>query len=1103
MKLLSRIVSFASFLIGTLIYMSSCSYEDIAGDQPFPLPSGGEMAEISLIADMPAATVVTTRSTLGSVPENTIGDICILVFEKTGSQRLIYKGNGKSLTVIPDSDNNNKVTFKATLPVGTKYDFMLLANVADKLSGISVSASPASTKADVLKLVETLAAGTKWNTASKTIPMWGEKELTLTASSSPAFTLTRMLARVNVKYDPVEVSGVAPNNFKLTSVRVYNYNTAGALVPAATNVNESNVATAATIPASPGTQTGSALVYSGTDIINDNECKDKIYLFEAAHNGKTYTSPADNSEWINNPCLVIGGKYSPDGTNWSAEDTYYRVDFIKKTTTGSVTTDEWLSILRNFSYNVVITEVSGEGYLDPGVALRSAPFNMEANVLNWEERDMGEIVFDGMFYLSVSRDEFVLQRHNLTGELEDQSNVLYVKTDFQVEKNPAHEDSGWYVEKYEDLMGNPVTWLTLNPGKRPSGWRPNDKNKAYFTAEPNNGTGNREANVWIRAGRLRYKIHVVQRILSLDITDPDNGNAPIEEMLFEVPRTGSRVHPPRHFDVTWYPIGQSVTTSNESTADWNPFEPGWITPGTLPAPNATGTIPGGSGTQSYTVQAPEVPGEEIDRDPFYEKESTYWFEVNNGGDTEKKGIRLHQIYYNIVVDAYKYRLDGGTHTVTVRSNTEWEISNVEEWLYNEDPNAPGASVNSTPIMLNLKAYDNLKVGTTGGPNVNGEAVAFTTVNNDGGPHDGKWGTVYVTFHSPTGKFPDHRVALPFPPASKLLMGLGYMDVYACNVGLPTPYHKNSAFQMLSSPYNFGSMEESIFKVDGFRIVGYNAQGQSNGNPNGLYPDYDWHPNSMRDWLNEDRPDVIVIGSYTTDTYGTRYNANELRLLKEYLDNGGAIILMANGLVTYEELLGQYLEVFLEKPNGSLSTSTGGTGTSANSTDVKTWISGPASGAYYLLEDVEDPVLNGPFGDVRGTYWGSHYHTGGIKTSLIEDQAITLSKGKEQSGSGTGRGHNDYTTIFRHRTKNLIWIGCDGFAASNMIEWQQGTYNGYGPVALEQRFYRPIARTNWKADTAAASVPTVSVNNSIVLANAVAWALTVTNHTPPAEGYKNQ
>ncbi len=1097
-------------ILASALFLTSCIVDPSTPDPQPPVPSG--MADVSFKAELPAPGVVATRS-IGSVAENKIENVYVLVFETGNDGKLIYKGKGRNLGVAAGAVRENKITFTATLPVGDYYDFVVLANAESVLSTFNVSDSPDKTRSDLMKLKRSLAVGAKWGVSSSTmdlIPMWGEinnRKLT-TSEDVDDFTLTRMLARVNVAYEPV-----APldDNFQITSIRIYNYSTAGALIPAAASLDSEDLPNSK-LPTAPdggyGKQTGGYLEY--TDITDGRTCSNLIYLFEAAQNGSTYDS-SSNDDWRDNPCLVIGGKYKPDGvSSFPDKVTYYRIDFIQTTVNSQEEPeDKWLPILRNFSYNISITEVSGEGYDTPDVAYDSAPFNMTATVLPWNERD-GKVVFDGVFYLWLSKDEFVFQRGGESGKMTDGTNAFEIMTDYMVNKNPRHAESGWHVDRIVDTQTQlPVTWLSLNPNKRDDlTWAKDVKDEVYFSFETNPGPNNREADVWIKAGRLEYKVHVVQRILSLDLVDPDVAGEPdIEEMEFIIPDGGHNGTEQRRFKVTWTPINERVSITGE-TSSLYPFEPAWVTGPTseLPEPGQTEYIPFQTGvnvaSETYVVQPAAVTATELGLDPFYERETTYTFKVDNGSDSEEKSIKLHQIHYALVVDTYKYRLDGGTSTVTARSNAEWEIVSVEEWLYNKDP-ATLEIPNPTPIMLNLKTYDNLRPGTIGGPNVNGEALAFTTVNNDGGEHDGKWGTVWVTFRSTSNpeKFPEQRIALPFPPPTKLLMGLGYMDVYACNVGLPTPYHKNSAFQMLTSPYNFGSMEESSYKVDGFRVIGYNAEGLSNGNPNGEYPDYNWHPSSMKNWLNNNRPDVIVIGAYTTDTYGTRYNANEIRLLEEFVDNGGTLILMYNGMVGYRAIMAQFLEAFLDKPSGSLTHSVGGTGTTANNTDVKVWIDSPASGAYYLLENVEDPILKGPFGDVRGQYWGSHYHTGGIKTSLIDDQVIPLSFGKEQSGPN-GRGHNDYTTIFRHKTKNLVWIGCDGFAASYMPAYQQGATTGYGPVYMEQNFYRPAPRTNWKAQGAASTVPTVSVYNSQLLANAIAWALDVTNHTFPDGGYKN-
>jgi hypothetical protein len=1088
--------------------MTSCIIDQQGVDPVPPLP--GAMAEVAFLAEMPSPTTVATR-VVGSVAENRVNDIYVLVFETGSDGKLLYKGKGKNLTATGGT-NDNRITFNATLPVESTYDLMVLANAESILSGIAVSDGN-KRKSDVRALVTSLTAGVKWPVAPTMtpIPMWGEvKDYPLDASSAVAFSLTRMLARVNVEYSP---SNAAVNNFRLSSVRVYNYSTAGAPVPADGNFGSAG-ATAPTAPAGGyGARTGEALIY--TDITDESACTDRIYLFEAPHNGKTYREPAGNDDWIDNPCLVIGGRFSPDGgTTWPLVDTYYRVDFIKKDNG-----DEWLSLLRNHTYNVTITGVSGEGFAEPGEALKSAPFNIEANILPWNERGMEKVVFDGVFYMSVSRDEFVFQRRAVaTKDMVDGTNVVKIKTDYLSGNDPADPASGWHVDRIVEAgTDTPVTWLALNPAARPAGWRPDDIDEAWFSFTENPGPVNREADVWIRAGRLEYKIHVVQRILSLDILDTDaTGNPPIGEMLFVVDRDpGNRRPTKRKFDVTWTPTDQPVSIVGVSPMVWNPFEPIWVTGGpALPAPDqitAPGTIPpqpaNPVGKVTYTVTAPEVTDDQINLDPFYEKETSYRFSVQNGSDREEKEINLRQIYYNIVVDTHSYRLDGGTATLTVRSNTEWEITAVEEWLYNDDP-ATVSPTPSSPVMLQLKPYDNLKIGTTGGPNVNGEAVAFTTVDNESAAHKGKWGTVWVTFHSPTGKFPDHRVALAFPPASKLLLGLGYTDpAFAPNPGVGSAYHTNSAYNMLSSPYNFGSMDESTHKVEGFRIIGYHVAGDSEATPSPTLHERNWHVNSLRDWLNNLNPDVIAVGSYH-DGSAVRFNANEMRLLNEYLDNGGALILFDTGeaAVSHSEYLARLMESFFG-PVGSNTSTAGGRhvgqftdGLNGSTiTDVKRFTT-PGSGGVMQFNDTNDPILNGPFGDIRGMKWGTHYGRAGVKTDLIADEIITLSDGLEYSG-GSVSGSDVYTTIFRHKSKNLLWVGCDGFLTGYYRAQITPTYNNLCPFYTDEtNYFAPIKRQWYGAGSA--STPTFDVYNSVFFANAVAWALTVTNHTPPAGGYVN-
>ncbi len=344
--------------------LASCDIAEYPHD-----PRGCETAEISLVARMPATMVAETRA--GTAAENAITDIHVLLFDTTNGE-LVHKEKGKDLT--PDAENGGSIVFRAALPVGVEYDAMVLTNVESDLAHIAPDAAPATTKADVEALVRRLAPATKWDPASLPIPMWDERTVVFTADGAPVFHLTRMLARVGVEYSP----GAADRPFLLTEVRFYNYNTAGCIVPDAANMSGSGgerKATAPTIPSDPATQIADALIYNGDDIVEGRECRHRIYVFEAAHRGAW---PA-TEEGADNPCLVVGGKYDSGGDGDPTDEPtgWYRIDFVRK--------GVWSSIMRNYSYDVLITSVGGAGYPDPETALRSAPINIVAEVLPWNE----------------------------------------------------------------------------------------------------------------------------------------------------------------------------------------------------------------------------------------------------------------------------------------------------------------------------------------------------------------------------------------------------------------------------------------------------------------------------------------------------------------------------------------------------------------------------------------------------------------------------------------------------------------------------------------------------------------------------------------------
>ena len=1095
-----------SILAGALFLTSCMVNEHEVDPRPEPGPQEG-MAEISFMADLPVPKVVATRA-VGSELENAIEDIYVLVFKTTGSGDLVYKGKGRSLDIGAGAVNDNKITFKATLPIGTAYDFVVLANAEDYLDDISVS-SGTSTKADVLDLVKTLA--TKWGVTSTTldpIPMWGElKNTTLATTDSPTFSLARMLARVNVEYSP---SSSSLDNFRLSSIYVYNYSTKGTLVPAASNWDSTEeIVTAPTAPDSgygkPLSTARNPFIY--TDITNFKKCADYIYLFEAAQNGSVYGPLATNDAWIENPCLVIGGKWSKDGgTTWPSTDSYYRVDFIKKTfnSQGEVISETWLPLLRNFSYNVTITEVSAEGYADPDVALRSAPLNVKANVLEWDEKNMEKIIFDGMYYLSVNKDEFVLQRNGSEALLADGSNAVKIKTDYLTDNDPTDVNSGWHVEKIEYVSGTGTDWLALSPSAKPSGWEPGDVNDAFFTFEDNPGPNNRTAVVWIKAGRLEYPVYVEQKILALDIEDKEgNDGVPIEEMIFDIRANGINVIPtPKDFWVKWNPIAEEVAIEMEDPRVGYGFLPTNLSPN----PQTQGwEITTGTGKQKYTVSPPMVTDADLLTDAIYDKESIFWFEVENNGEIERKGINIHQIYYNIKVDTYGYRLDGGTYTMTVHSNTEWKITKIEEWLYNEDPSGPEYTYGDHQLIQN-SSYMNLQVGTTGGPHRIGESVAFMSVDDMATRL--KYGTVYVTFESTDDenpKFPPVTVPIVFSPESVSILTIGStISNRAFNPGKSSTNHGYSAFDMFSNFRNFGDFDQSVVKTSPLEFHPHNWINWTN-NPSGTSADNDTaRLGDLKKWINLYHPMVIMV------SYAVRLNTAESKLLIEYMNNGGVVILYYGCSLQEENVINLFFNELFKDQLGGVPFDISGTDSEF---DYSTTANGQVA---YMRSDLNHPILAGPFGNLNGKGFGFHQQRVAMNITRVASKVTSLMNVNDVLVKNNSAAWEDLlgtnsSYAWVHNDLPLLWVG-NGYGFSTYFEEIAAEFY-QDPLKVAPIIHSPMINTRYHPTGAYDDDPPYyyqdpedgqwkyqGVYNSFFAANALAWALNKTAYKHPADDY---
>jgi hypothetical protein len=461
---------------------------------PYPGDNEGELQDLSIQLNVPDEVNNPTQlRSIGIDQEKAIKTVDVLAFR--------VESDGEKFDYYAKSSMENSNTVNIIAWTGSyQQRFVVITNAHEQVQALfdsEVSWKGWEKGAMLDSLEFTLSAGNQWKAIDANnymaFPMWGESGAAtvtkLTKQLEGKVSLLRMVAKINVELTGINATSKSEliKKFKLNSVRLYNTNTKGRIVP--------NSAKAVNIPKDSEKYLG-PVEYLNTSAVS---VKDSIYLFETA--AVDFVGKFENSSEAT--CLVIGGYYY-DPTNVKNPgnpnvQTYYRVDFLNEAKTAN------LNILRNHRYEVNITDVLGIGYDTPEEAFAAKAVNMEVDILDWKDGGMDNVVLDGQFFLSVSQDEFNFSKEERTAG--DSDNILIVETDYTTTV-PGH--SGWYIEKIVDADDETtvVDWLTVTPdhGDTVSPLR------LIFGENP--GSTTRSAKIIFAAGRLRYPVIVRQTTLS-------------------------------------------------------------------------------------------------------------------------------------------------------------------------------------------------------------------------------------------------------------------------------------------------------------------------------------------------------------------------------------------------------------------------------------------------------------------------------------------------------------------------------------------------------------------------------------------------------------
>jgi hypothetical protein len=394
---------------------------------------------------------------------------------------------------------------------------------------------------------------------------------------------------------------------------LYNTLTKGRIVPNSASVQKSGNNLSVTAPSLPGASEKylGPLVYQDFTApgIPDVAMKGAIYTFETQ-------APAD-ADTLKATCVVVGGLYGTD-----TSESFYRIDFHQNGT--------FKDILRNNRYLVNIVSVTGRGYKTAEEAFIGKAINMSADILIWNIDNMYDVVFDGQWYLSVSRDSILVSRES------QENSELFVKTDY----NPVQISStGWYVESIIDnATKQPCIWLLVSPEKGV----PNElKNVKIATVENNTGSP-RSAVITFAAGRLRYPVTIYQSLLekasiTISFLDSPSGEVP-GEIIF--PIILGKKNDPVRIAIDWTPKARDFVVY-KTTVSGIPYSTFDL------SPDISGITSGGNnGMPLITSVAPHATIEESDvrNEPNYQRATKLVFSVSNGLNTVEKSVILKHVY---------------------------------------------------------------------------------------------------------------------------------------------------------------------------------------------------------------------------------------------------------------------------------------------------------------------------------------------------------------------------------------------------------------------------------------------------------------------------
>lgn len=733
------IVAFLAISMGIPLVQGCSDPFDEYGNGGTEMPVRDGWTSVSMSVEGLGLRNPLTRSLTPEGENSTAAErIRVLVFDKDNK----FSYEAKVTSYIPSGDPADKKD-KGTMtllakntPSGDTSTFVMLANVT-RSANTDADGLAGKTREEVMQLF-TFSMPDKGIWKDGELPMWGASDPVRVDHSAGAVPklgtvyLVRAVARVDVGLNLSNISEGASTfdekaggieGITLTKVFFYNTNTTGRVSPFENGIYWDEANRKAKQPSIPDPAPAVTGKIDRTPFIVDEKILlREVYVPEAVNvptaatqgaNGETL--PENNTEnYLKRPYIVVGltgaDKSRPD------KETFFRIDYLKRTGAEADATYEYLPLLRNHRYLVNIKAVGGPGFDTEEDARKGPAANIMYNVVVWNESTMSDVLYDGQYMLGGSADHFTFYREG--GSLTAKVQTSWPEG-FTIEGLPA--------------------WISysIKPSD-PDKTAPTDEKTATFTVtehvdasrrwpEKPEDAQNALKAAYVKAGRMKWFLGFEQSKdinVTLQIFADEACSRPLE--FIEVNQYGE----------SYGQAGKVVTkdgrtlTAEEAGArvtfyvktEPHDLEPVFHAEAANPFKiEKAGQLAGG--IWKYTVTAPDITGNTEYFDNF---NTTYTFTVTHveTGRSASGKLSLLQKEYNaipffdkflhqslLVSNNSIYLMDGKQKQYYVKANSEYKIELVSALsdngagdvietfapFYEKDPSLSGKPVSFTAV----------------------------------------------------------------------------------------------------------------------------------------------------------------------------------------------------------------------------------------------------------------------------------------------------------------------------------------------------------------------------------------------------------------------